>query len=88
MQYQLQPSDPDAAIVIQKSLSFLKNSLRLYELNKNQLIDVMRMVNAAISGFISIEQAGLMTLERSTDESYEVMLDAILVAIEHIRSKS
>ncbi|BAZ13708.1 transcriptional regulator [Calothrix sp. NIES-4071] len=85
MQYQLQPSDPDAAIVIQKSLSFLKNSLRLYELNNNQLIDVMRMVNAAISGFISIEQAGLMTLERSTDESYEVMLDAILVAIEHIR---
>jgi AcrR family transcriptional regulator len=88
MQYQLQPSDPEAAIVIQKSLSFLKNSLRLYELNDNQLIDVMRMVNAAITGFISIEQAGLMTLERSTDESYEVMLGAILVAIEHIRSKS
>jgi AcrR family transcriptional regulator len=88
MQYQLQPSDPEAAIVIQKSLVFLKKSLHLYELNENQLIDVMRMVNAAITGFISIEQAGLMTLGRSTDESYEVMLDALLVAIEHIRSKS
>ncbi|BDA69043.1 transcriptional regulator [Calothrix sp. PCC 7716] len=88
MQYQLQPNDPDAGAVIQKSLGFLKNSLRLYELNQNQLIDVMRMVNAAITGFISIEQAGLMTLGRSTDESYEVMLDALLAAIEHIRSTS
>jgi AcrR family transcriptional regulator len=84
MQYQLQPTEPDAAAIIQESLGFLKRSLQLYELNENQLIDVMRMVNAAVYGFISQEQAGLMTLERSTDASYEVMLDALIVAIKQI----
>ena len=85
MRFHLQPTDPDAAALIQDSLGLLKKSLQLYELNDNQLIDVMRMVNAAIYGFISLEQAGLMTLGRSTDASYEVMLDALVVAIEHIR---
>jgi hypothetical protein len=45
----------------------------------------MRMVNAAIYGFIAREQSELMTLNRSPDASYEVMLDALLVAIEYIR---
>lgn len=85
MQYQLQPTDPDAAALIKESLGLLKRSLQLYELNDDQLIDVMRMVNAAIYGFISLEQAGLMTLERSTDASYEVMVDALIAAIQHIR---
>ena len=49
------------------------------------LIDVMRMVNAAIYGFIAREQSELMTLNRSPDASYEVMVDALLVAIEYIR---
>ena len=47
----------------------------------------MRMVNAAIYGFISVEQAGMMTFERSTDESYEIMLDALIVGIEYIRNE-
>ncbi|MBW4624045.1 MAG: WHG domain-containing protein [Brasilonema octagenarum HA4186-MV1] len=88
MQFQLQPTEPDAAALIQESLGLLKKSLQLYELNDSQLIDVMRMVNAAIYGFISLEQAGLMTLEHSTDTSYEVMLNALIVAIEHIRHES
>lgn len=88
MQFQLQPTEPDAAALIQESLGLLKKSLQLYELNDSKLIDVMRMVNAAIYGFISLEQAGLMTLEHSTDTSYEVMLNALIVAIEHIRRES
>lgn len=32
------------------------------------------------------EQAELMTIDRSIDESYEVMLDALLVAIAPIQS--
>ncbi|MHC5816213.1 MAG: hypothetical protein ACYT04_09920 [Nostoc sp.] len=43
------------------------------------------MVNAAITGFIAIEQAGLMTLKHSTDASYQVMLDALVVAIQYIQ---
>jgi hypothetical protein len=57
----------------------------LYELSDDALIDTMRMVNAAIYGFIVRENSELMTLSRSPDRSYEVMLDALLVAIEYIK---
>ena len=46
----------------------------------------MRMVNAAIYGFIMREQMDLMTLQRSTDESYNVMLKLLLIAIQHMDS--
>lgn len=84
MQVQLQPSDPEAVKIIRQFLNFLRQTLDVYDLADAQLIDVMRMVNAAIYGFITIEQAGLMTLERSTDESYDVMLEALQVASAHI----
>lgn len=85
MQYQMRPTDPEEAEIIQSSLCLLQKSLQLYELSEAALIDVMRMVNAAIYGFITREQHELMTLSRSTDQSYEVMLDALMVAIEHIQ---
>lgn len=85
MQVQLQPTDPEAAPIIQEALSFFRTGLESYGFTEDQLIDVMRMVNAAVSGFIAVEQAGLLTLNRSTDASFEVMLDALFVAIEHIR---
>ncbi len=84
-QYQMRPTDPEEAEIIQESLRFFQKSLQLYELSDDALIDVMRMVNAAIYGFIAREQSELMTLNRSPDASYEVMLDALLVAIEYIR---
>jgi AcrR family transcriptional regulator len=85
MQYQLRPTDPEEAEIIYGSLDLFKKSLQLYKLSDDALIDVMRMVNAAIYGFILREQSELMTLTRSTDHSYEVMLDALIVAIEDIR---
>ncbi|HIK14958.1 MAG TPA: TetR/AcrR family transcriptional regulator [Leptolyngbyaceae cyanobacterium M33_DOE_097] len=85
MQYQMQPADPEEAEITQNALHFFQRSLQLYELSEDALIDVMRMVNAAIYGFIAREQLELMTLTRSTDQSYEVMLDALIVAIDHIR---
>ncbi len=84
MQVQLQPSDPESAVIIQQLLKFLHQALNAYDLTDTQLIDVMRMLNAAIYGFIAVEQAGLMTLERSTDQSYDVMLDALIVAIKSV----
>jgi len=83
-QYQMRPTDPEEAEIIQDLLRFFQKSLQLYELSDDALIDVMRMVNAAIYGFIAREQSELMTLNRSPDASYEVMLDALLVAIEYI----
>jgi AcrR family transcriptional regulator len=85
MQYQLRPTDPEEAKIIYDSLRLFKKSLQLYELSDDALIDTMRMVNAAIYGFIVRENSELMTLNRSPDRSYEVMLDALLVAIEHIQ---
>jgi AcrR family transcriptional regulator len=85
MQYQMRPTDREEAEIIQNSLHFFQRSLQLYKLSDDALIDVMRMVNAAIYGFITRELSELMTLNRSTDASYEVMLDALLVAIKYIQ---
>jgi len=84
MQVQLQPDDPEALLVIQEALSFFKKGFNKNKLTENQLVDIMRMVNAAVYGYITLEQAGLLTLSRSTDDSFEVMLEALSVAIEHI----
>jgi AcrR family transcriptional regulator len=86
-QVQLRPDDAEAGATIQQALQFLQQALNAYNLSETQLIDVMRMVNAAIYGFISLEQSGLMTLGRSTDESYEVMLEGLIGAIERIRKE-
>ncbi|TYQ25108.1 TetR/AcrR family transcriptional regulator [Pseudanabaena sp. UWO311] len=85
MQTRLQTSDPEAAEIIQQFIMFLRQMLGACDLADDRLIDVMRMINAAIYGFITIEQAGLMTLERSADRSFEVMLEALMVAIAHIQ---
>jgi hypothetical protein len=81
----MRPTDREESEIIQNSLHFFQRSLQLYELSDDALIDVMRMVNAAIYGFITRELSELMTLNRSTDASYEVMLDALLVAIAYIQ---
>lgn len=88
MQYQLRPSDAEELVVIQTSLQMLRQSLQLDDSSADTVIDVMRMVNAAIYGFITREKSDLMTLNRCPDDSYTVMLEGLLVAIEHIRSKS
>lgn len=86
--YQLRPTDPEEAEIIQASLRWFQSSLNLYALNDDALIDVMRMINAAIYGFIAREQSELMTLNRSPDASYDVMLDALLVAITYIQQRN
>jgi AcrR family transcriptional regulator len=87
MQYRLRPTDLEEAETIRNSLLFFQRSLQLYDLSEDALIDVMRMVNAAIYGFITREQSELMTLNRSTDQSYEVMLEALLVGVEYIHRR-
>ena len=85
MQYQLRPTDAEELEIIKTSLSLFQQALQLYELSEDALVDVMRMMNAAIYGFIIRENSELMTLNRSTDASYKVMIDALVVAIEYIR---
>jgi AcrR family transcriptional regulator len=85
MQFQLQPDDPESASIIKESQSFVQALLNSQDISRTKLIDIMRMVNAAIVGYIALEQSGLLTLPRSTDESFEVMLEALLEAIEYIK---
>ncbi|MCJ8280624.1 MAG: WHG domain-containing protein [Rivularia sp. ALOHA_DT_140] len=85
MQYQLDPKDTDAGEVIKEAMDWFREGIQGYDLAENQLIDAMRMVNAAVYGFISVEQAGMMTFERSTDESYLMMLEALIAGVWFIR---
>ncbi|MEL7355964.1 MAG: WHG domain-containing protein [Cyanobacteria bacterium J06560_6] len=87
MSYQMKPTNPEEAAIIQQSLQIFRTSLNLEGLSENTLIDIMRMTNAAIYGFIIREQQDLMTLKRSPDDSYTVMLDALLFAIKHISQR-
>ncbi|MGL5831798.1 MAG: TetR/AcrR family transcriptional regulator [Waterburya sp.] len=84
MQFQLQPDDPESALIIKESQDFLQVILNSQDISETKMIDIMRMVNSAIVGFIALEQSGLLTLPRSTDDSFEVMLDALLEAIKYI----
>ena len=75
-----------SAVCKDESQALFKTLLDSQNLSKTKLIDIMRMVNSAIVGFISLEQSGLLTLPRSTDDSFAVMLDALLEAIEYIKT--
>ena len=52
MQFQLQPDDPESALVIQEAQSFYRTLLDSQNISQTKSIDIMRMVNAAIVGFI------------------------------------
>ncbi len=86
MQFQLQPDDPESASIIQESQSFFQVFGDSQVLSQTKSIDIMRMVNSAIVGFIALEQSGMLTLPRSTDESFAVMLHALIEAIEYIKT--
>ena len=88
MGYQMRPTDAEEVAIIQRSLQFFQQSLSLQGVSEDTLIDCMRMVNASIYGFLNREQMELMTLSRSADASYEVMIDALLVAINRIKANS
>ncbi len=86
--YQLRPTDPVEGEIVRQFLSLFQNVFQLAQLSQDALVDTMRMVNAAIYGFIIREQSELMTLDRDPDISYEVMLDALIVAIDYIAATS
>jgi len=81
----LDPEDSDAAAIILETQQFIAQALHLYGLREAKLIDAMRMINATVNGFIAVELGGNLTLERSSSESFEVVLAALMVAVEHIR---
>lgn len=81
----LKPTEPDCASIIQRIVAFYQRVLQPYKFTESETIHAMRMLNAAFYGFVATEQAGLLTLEPSTEESYEVMLNALIQAIQYIR---
>ncbi len=85
MRTQLSLDDPDFAPIAQEILSFYNKALASYDFEEAELIDAIRMIHAGLLGFIEAEKAGLFTLPRSLDLSFERMLDAL---IEALRSKA
>jgi AcrR family transcriptional regulator len=81
----LQPTDPDCAPIIQSIVTFYQRVLQPHNFTDQETIHAMRMLNAAFYGFVATEQAGLLTLEPLTEESYDVMLNALIQAIQFIR---
>jgi len=51
-------------------------------------MDALRIVKAAVNGFIGVEQTGLATLKRSTNVIYEVVLDVLDRNGQHIRDSN
>ncbi len=81
----LQPTEPDCAPIVQSIVTFYQRVLQPYRFTESETIHAMRMLNAAFYGFVATEQAGLLTLEPSTDESYDLMINALIQAIQYIR---
>jgi AcrR family transcriptional regulator len=81
----LQPTEPDCAPIVQSIVAFYQQVLQPYKFTESETIHVMRMLNAAFYGFVATEQAGLLTLQPSTDESYDVMINALIQVIQYIR---
>ena len=84
----LQPNESDSAPIVRRILAFYQRVLYPYQLNETETIHAMRMLNAAFYGFVATEQAGLLTLEPSTETSFNVMIDALIHAIQYIREES
>jgi AcrR family transcriptional regulator len=83
----LQPTEPDSAPIVQSIVAFYQRVLQPYKFTESETIHAMRLLNAAFYGFVATEQAGLLTLEPSTEESYEVMVNALIQAIPYIRQE-
>jgi AcrR family transcriptional regulator len=81
----LEPTDSDCAAIVAAILTFYQRVLRPYNLTRSETIHAMRMFNAAFYGFVATEQAGLLTLEPAPEASYDVILNALINAIQHIR---
>jgi AcrR family transcriptional regulator len=81
----LKPTEPDCAPIVQRIVTFYQRVLQPYKFTESETIHAMRMLNAAFYGFVATEQAGLLTLEPSTEESYEVIINALIQAIQYIR---
>ncbi|MBW4473898.1 MAG: TetR/AcrR family transcriptional regulator [Stenomitos rutilans HA7619-LM2] len=83
----LHPTDPECVPIVQSILTFYRRVLQPYSFTQQETIHAMRMLNAAFYGFVATEQAGLLTLEPSTEESYDVMINALIKAIQYIRQE-
>ncbi|MBF2089779.1 MAG: WHG domain-containing protein [Synechococcales cyanobacterium K32_A2020_035] len=81
----LKPTESDCAPIVKRIVTFYQRVLQPYNFTESETIHAMRMLNAAFYGFVATEQAGLLTLEPSTEESYGVIINALIQAIQYIR---
>lgn len=87
MRVQLELDDPDFGLIVREMISFYTMALKPYSLDDSELVDAMRLLHATFYGFITAEQAGLFTLARSPDASYEWIIQTLINALESKRNQ-
>ncbi len=85
IEMQLHPTDSDCNPILKSILGFYEKVLKPYNFTIIERTHAMRMLNSAFYGFVAVEKAGLMTLEVSTEASYDVIIKALIKAIQYIR---
>lgn len=76
--HQFRLDHPEFAKNIERMLEFYTTMLKPFDLNSDEVVHTIRMLHAAIHGFIQAEQAGLFVFPQSVDESYERMINTLI----------
>lgn len=70
--------DPDAVAAASEAVDVVAGALAGFRLDADRLVDAVRGLRACIHGFVSLEAAGGFGMPRSTDESFDALIDTLL----------
>lgn len=72
------PGDADAIAAASEAVDVVMSTLAGYRLDDDRLIDAVRGLRASIHGFVSLEVAGGFGMPRSTDTSFDALIDSLV----------
>lgn len=72
------PDDVDAVAAAGEAVDVVASALAGFRLDADHLVDAVRGLRACIHGFVSLEAAGGFGMPRSTDSSFDALIDALL----------
>lgn len=72
------PADAQAIAAAEAAVAVVSGALAAFELKDDALVDAVRGLRAAIHGFVSLEAAGGFGMPRSTDASFDALVDSLV----------
>jgi AcrR family transcriptional regulator len=78
-----EPDDEDYATASLRPLEPVLAILRGYDLDEDDAIHAVRMLRAALHGFVSLESAGGFGLDVDVDDSFAWLVEHLADALEH-----